>query len=155
MARAEAVSQALVNRVISKNRIKTIGKGEEDPYIPNKTDENKYRNRRIEIELVKNKGVYLLFYKIIEVNINFSRSSMAAFIIFLVINCIQAQNIKFTIADEFDSLGVQYATVCYKTKSQYCTFSDSLGLATCIGFDDSLIITRTGYKSEVFTQRTL
>lgn len=80
---------------------------------------------------------------------------MAALIILLVTNCVQAQNIKFTIADEFDSLGVQYATVCYKLKSQYCTFSDSLGLATCLVFDDSLIITRTGYKSKVFHPKDL
>lgn len=86
---------------------------------------------------------------------NFSRTSMTALIILVVTNCIKAQNIKFTIADEFDSLGVQYATVCYKTKSQYCTFSDSLGLASCIGFDDSLIITRTGYKSKVIHPKGL
>lgn len=54
LSRAEAVSQALTNRGIQKSRIKTVGKGEEEPYVPNTTEENKYRNRRIEIELIKN-----------------------------------------------------------------------------------------------------
>jgi outer membrane protein OmpA-like peptidoglycan-associated protein len=51
--RAQAIRQALINRGINKTRITAIGKGEDEPYVPNTTEENKYRNRRIEVELIK------------------------------------------------------------------------------------------------------
>lgn len=51
LKRAEAVSQALVNRGIVKERIKVFGKGEAEPYVPNDSETNRYRNRRIEIQI--------------------------------------------------------------------------------------------------------
>ncbi|MFN5641928.1 MAG: OmpA family protein [Sphingobacteriales bacterium] len=53
LERAEAVSQSLISRGLRKNRIKIVGRGEEEPFVPNTSEENKYRNRRIEIELLK------------------------------------------------------------------------------------------------------
>ena len=51
--RAESVKRALVNFGIDQKRIQVIGKGESVPYVPNDSEENRFRNRRIEIELVK------------------------------------------------------------------------------------------------------
>lgn len=51
--RAEAVNQSLISRGIQKNRIKIVGKGESEPFVPNTSEDNKYRNRRIEIELIQ------------------------------------------------------------------------------------------------------
>jgi outer membrane protein OmpA-like peptidoglycan-associated protein/Mg-chelatase subunit ChlD len=52
--RAESVKGALAKLGISPIRIVTIGKGESDPLTPNDTDNNRFRNRRIEVEIVKN-----------------------------------------------------------------------------------------------------
>jgi flagellar motor protein MotB len=50
--RAEAVKAALVKLGIASARIATIGKGESDPLTANDTDNNRFRNRRIEVEIV-------------------------------------------------------------------------------------------------------
>lgn len=52
--RAEAVKSALVKLGIAAGRIATIGKGETEPLTPNDSDNNRFRNRRIEVEIVKN-----------------------------------------------------------------------------------------------------
>lgn len=51
--RAESVKRALINFGIDQKRIQVIGRGETVPYVPNDSEENKLRNRRIEIELIK------------------------------------------------------------------------------------------------------
>ena len=52
--RAEAIKRAFINLGVDQKRIQAIGKGETMPYVPNDTEENRYRNRRIEVELIKN-----------------------------------------------------------------------------------------------------
>jgi outer membrane protein OmpA-like peptidoglycan-associated protein len=52
--RAESVKAALIKLGIAAGRIATIGKGETDPLTPNDSDNNRFRNRRIEVEIVKN-----------------------------------------------------------------------------------------------------
>jgi outer membrane protein OmpA-like peptidoglycan-associated protein len=52
--RAESVKAALVKLGITPGRIATIGMGETDPITPNDTDNNRFRNRRIEVEIVNN-----------------------------------------------------------------------------------------------------
>jgi outer membrane protein OmpA-like peptidoglycan-associated protein/uncharacterized protein YegL len=52
--RAESVKAALVKLEIAAGRIATIGLGETDPITPNDSDNNRFRNRRIEVEIVSN-----------------------------------------------------------------------------------------------------
>jgi outer membrane protein OmpA-like peptidoglycan-associated protein len=49
-ARANAVMQYFLQKGISADRMKAIGKGKADPIADNKTDAGKAQNRRIEIE---------------------------------------------------------------------------------------------------------
>lgn len=52
--RAKVVGNFLFNKGISTSRIKTIGKGSEEPLVPNDTDENRSKNRRIEAFIIEN-----------------------------------------------------------------------------------------------------
>jgi OOP family OmpA-OmpF porin len=47
--RADAVKDYLVGRDVPDDDLTTLGRGEEDPLVPNDTPENKARNRRIEL----------------------------------------------------------------------------------------------------------
>ena len=47
--RADAVKDYLVDRDVPADDLTTLGRGEEDPLVPNDTPENKARNRRIEL----------------------------------------------------------------------------------------------------------
>lgn len=46
--RADAVKTWLVGKGIADNRISTLGKGETEPLVPNTSDANKQKNRRVE-----------------------------------------------------------------------------------------------------------
>ena len=48
-ARAGAVAKYLYENDIPRNLLKTFGKGESDPLVPNDSDENREKNRRVEI----------------------------------------------------------------------------------------------------------
>jgi outer membrane protein OmpA-like peptidoglycan-associated protein len=48
-ARADEVRDYLVGRGVPADDLTTLGRGEEDPLVPNDTPENKARNRRIEL----------------------------------------------------------------------------------------------------------
>lgn len=50
--RAKAIASFLVAKNISKLRLKTTGYGETKPLLPNTSDVNKMRNRRVEFEFV-------------------------------------------------------------------------------------------------------
>lgn len=50
-ARADAVKEILVKYVKDENRIRSEGRGENEPVAPNDSDENKAKNRRVEITL--------------------------------------------------------------------------------------------------------
>ena len=50
--RANSVKEAMVKRGISANRIVIAGKGESEPVLPNTSDENRQKNRRVEIEYI-------------------------------------------------------------------------------------------------------
>lgn len=52
--RATVVSNYLFNKGISSNRIKAIGKGQEEPIAPNDTEENRIKNRRVEFVFIEN-----------------------------------------------------------------------------------------------------
>lgn len=51
--RAKVVANYLFNKGISSERMFTIGKGSAEPIVPNDTDENKAKNRRIEIMILE------------------------------------------------------------------------------------------------------
>jgi outer membrane protein OmpA-like peptidoglycan-associated protein len=51
--RAKVVANYLFNKGISPDRIITVGKGSSEPIVPNDTDENKSKNRRIEILILE------------------------------------------------------------------------------------------------------
>jgi OOP family OmpA-OmpF porin len=48
-ARADEVRDYLVGRGVPADDLTTLGRGDEDPLVPNDTPENKARNRRIEL----------------------------------------------------------------------------------------------------------
>jgi OOP family OmpA-OmpF porin len=52
-ARADAVRAWLVAKGIESKRMSTMGYGPDRPIVPNDTDDNKQKNRRIEFERVK------------------------------------------------------------------------------------------------------
>lgn len=51
--RAKVVANYLFNKGITSERIITIGKGSTEPLVPNDSDENKAKNRRIEIMILE------------------------------------------------------------------------------------------------------
>jgi outer membrane protein OmpA-like peptidoglycan-associated protein len=53
LLRAEAVKTLLVERGVPADRIQTKGYGSEKPVVPNDTAENREKNRRIELAIVK------------------------------------------------------------------------------------------------------
>lgn len=52
--RAEAVSDYLVTRNVAGDRLKKIGKGENDPIADNGTEEGRAQNRRVEFVIIAN-----------------------------------------------------------------------------------------------------
>ena len=52
--RAESIKSALIKKGINKSRIQAVGKGESEPLAPNDSEENRFKNRRIDIEIYKN-----------------------------------------------------------------------------------------------------
>jgi len=50
--RAKSVRQAMIKRGIDGKRIKTAGRGENDPIVPNDSDRHRQMNRRVEIEIL-------------------------------------------------------------------------------------------------------
>ena len=51
--RAKAVADYLFSKGISKNRIKSVGKGKTMPAAENSTEEGRALNRRIEMKIIK------------------------------------------------------------------------------------------------------
>ncbi len=52
--RATVVSNYLFNKGVAANRIKAIGKGQDEPIAPNDTEENRTKNRRVEFVITEN-----------------------------------------------------------------------------------------------------
>ncbi len=52
--RATVVSNYLFNKGIAANRIRAVGKGQEEPIAPNDTEEKKKKNRRVEFVITEN-----------------------------------------------------------------------------------------------------
>lgn len=50
--RSEAIRQVMIQRGIDGSRIETKGRGERDPIVPNSSEENRQKNRRVEIVLL-------------------------------------------------------------------------------------------------------
>ena len=57
--RSESVKREMVKRGIDANRIQTDGRGEQDPIVPNDSDEHRQMNRRVEIEILNGNAVNL------------------------------------------------------------------------------------------------
>ncbi|MBM4359542.1 MAG: OmpA family protein, partial [Deltaproteobacteria bacterium] len=55
--RANAVRQALVRRGVAAKRLKAAGYGQEKPLVPNDSDENRAKNRRVQFVILKTKEV--------------------------------------------------------------------------------------------------
>ncbi|XQW84872.1 OmpA family protein [Thalassotalea piscium] len=54
--RAQSVKNYLVNKNIQANRLKVTGYGENMPLVDNSTAKNRSLNRRVEIQIIPNKG---------------------------------------------------------------------------------------------------
>lgn len=52
VGRANSVKREMVNRGIAPSRIETAGRGEKDPIVPNTSEKNRQKNRRVEIEIL-------------------------------------------------------------------------------------------------------
>ncbi|WP_417359604.1 OmpA family protein [Galbibacter sp.] len=52
LERAEAVADYLETQGVSRDRMKLISKGEEDPLVPNTSHDNRAKNRRVSIDLI-------------------------------------------------------------------------------------------------------
>ena len=50
--RARSVKQEMVRRGIDPKRIETTGRGENDPIVPNDSEDHRQMNRRVEIEIL-------------------------------------------------------------------------------------------------------
>jgi outer membrane protein OmpA-like peptidoglycan-associated protein len=50
--RAKSIYTEMVNRGIDPQRILTMGKGESQPVVPNTSEANRQKNRRVEIEII-------------------------------------------------------------------------------------------------------
>lgn len=57
--RSESVKEEMVRRGIDAQRIETDGRGEQDPIVPNDSDEHRQMNRRVEIEILNAGSVNL------------------------------------------------------------------------------------------------
>jgi OmpA-OmpF porin, OOP family len=53
LSRVEACKKYIVNKGIAPNRINTIGMGPDNPLAPNDTEDNRAKNRRVELRIVK------------------------------------------------------------------------------------------------------
>jgi len=51
--RADAVGEYLLNRGVDRKRIKSVGYGPSSPIAPNDTEENRARNRRVEVTILE------------------------------------------------------------------------------------------------------
>jgi OOP family OmpA-OmpF porin len=51
--RAKVVSDYFVSQGIDAGRMKTIGYGRKQPVVPNDTDANRAKNRRVEVRIIK------------------------------------------------------------------------------------------------------
>jgi OOP family OmpA-OmpF porin len=51
--RADSVYKYLLSQGIAANRMKTVGYGRTRPLVPNTSEENMYKNRRVEIKIIK------------------------------------------------------------------------------------------------------
>lgn len=51
--RAEAVKEYLINRGISRKRVQAVGYGPDNPVAPNDTEENRAKNRRVEVTILE------------------------------------------------------------------------------------------------------
>ncbi len=50
--RSHSIFQAMIDRGIDPKRIQTDGRGESEPIVPNNSDINRQKNRRVEIEII-------------------------------------------------------------------------------------------------------